>query len=296
MNKNLKYKSIPLIQITRSPQHWNRAVTKDDIEDLATSVDSVGLLHPIIVRKTKKGYEYLAGERRYLASKSRGAREIRCTVVECSDKEAREISLVENIKAKKPTPSELREGIKELVGLEKSRITKPSEVPKHTPRGGRPMKEDFIVVSRVAKKVGTDVQTVREIIDLEKLVPPAKYQLDRGGINQAQAKLLTTMSKDDQRVQLAHMLRETRKQTEGRISTEVMKDADPNKAEREAVRAFGRLLSGSKELLGECDRFRNSLNDHTTEVIYKENRDDLVDLHRSLSQLIRDIELAENGI
>lgn len=295
----MQTKTIPIHIIRKSPLHWNRAITKDDVEELADSIDSVGMIHPIVVRKKGQMYEYLAGERRYLACKSRGDKVIRCTVVTCADSQAREISLVENLKTKRPDSNEWKQGVKELYELEKKTITRAPKAPpqkeKHV-KAGRPKEENTIVVERVAKKVGVAPKTVERAISVEKLTPTARLQFERGNITQAHAEILSKMSKDDQWVQLSHMIRETRKQTETRLSTEKIKSNDPDKASREAVRTFTKLLDRSKTLQNEVDAFRESLNDNTLDVLYRENRDNLVDLHRSLSQLIRDIELAENGI
>jgi ParB family transcriptional regulator, chromosome partitioning protein len=77
------------------------------IEELAVSVKSKGLLQPIIVRTQEDvGFEIIAGNRRYYACKSLGWRKITCHIVEMDDKEAFEISLIENIQRKTISPIE----------------------------------------------------------------------------------------------------------------------------------------------------------------------------------------------
>lgn len=67
-------------------------------EGLSYSIKQKGLLHPIIVRiKDSQNYEIVSGVRRYNACKSLGWRKISCHVVELSDKEAFEVSLIENV-------------------------------------------------------------------------------------------------------------------------------------------------------------------------------------------------------
>ena len=77
------------------------------IEQLAESIKKIGLLQPIVVRINSLGsFEVVAGNRRFKACKSLGWKKIPCHVVELDDKEAFEISLVENIHRKSLSPIE----------------------------------------------------------------------------------------------------------------------------------------------------------------------------------------------
>jgi ParB family chromosome partitioning protein len=77
-----------------------------DLDDLINSIRQRGLLQPIIVRLKDEHFEIVAGNRRYTACKSLGWRKIICHVVELSDKESFEISLIENVQRKTLTPLE----------------------------------------------------------------------------------------------------------------------------------------------------------------------------------------------
>lgn len=86
------------------------------IEELALSINEKGLLQPIIVRSDSNGcFEIVAGNRRYNASKSLGWRKIPCHVVELDDKEAFEISLIENIQHETLNPLEEAKAFKAYV-------------------------------------------------------------------------------------------------------------------------------------------------------------------------------------
>ena len=78
------------------------------IIDLTASIREKGLLHPITVRTKEEHFEIVAGNRRYLACKALGWRKILCHIVELDDREAFEISLVENIQRR--TLTALEEG------------------------------------------------------------------------------------------------------------------------------------------------------------------------------------------
>jgi len=297
MQTKSKIAKLPSQLIRKSPLHWNRAITPDDIEELAASIDKRGMLHPITVRKKGQMYEYLAGERRYLASKSRGHKTLLCNVVNCDDIEARGISLEENLLIKKPNSAEWRSGVAELAALERSKLSKPSTVPPYKPTGkrGRPVDEEVQVIKTVAKKTGVSERTIRDVVKMESLTPSSRMQLERKNITVQQAVKLASMTKDDQRTQLSQMIRETKNQTQNRLTKETIANVDPTKAEREAIRAFCRMVKHCEVLAEEVDSFKKSMNDRIAKAVYQENRDDLVDLHRAIAQLLKDIESAEQS-
>ena len=80
----------------------------EDLNELCYSIKEKGLLHPIIVRMIDdgEGYEIVAGTRRYNACKMLGWRKILSHVVELDNKDAFEVSLIENIHSKNLNPIE----------------------------------------------------------------------------------------------------------------------------------------------------------------------------------------------
>jgi len=74
------------------------------VHELANSIKQKGLLQPIVVRSNGELFEIVAGTRRYNACKSLGWRKIVCHVVELNDKEAFEVSIIENLQRKTLNP------------------------------------------------------------------------------------------------------------------------------------------------------------------------------------------------
>jgi ParB family chromosome partitioning protein len=77
----------------------NQLRSHHNLDELVVSISQRGLLHPIIVR-TVNGrplYEIVAGCRRYLACKKIGKRKIACQITDLSDKDAFEVSIIENV-------------------------------------------------------------------------------------------------------------------------------------------------------------------------------------------------------
>lgn len=77
-----------------------------EIKELMDSIDRHGLLHPIMLRPTKLGFELVAGNRRFEACRRLGWSHISCFVVKLNDREAFEVALTENIQRKTLNPVE----------------------------------------------------------------------------------------------------------------------------------------------------------------------------------------------
>jgi len=77
----------------------NQLRSQHDLDELSISIAQKGLLQPIIVRtvENKPFYEIVPGCRRYLACKKIGRRKITCQITDLNDKEAFEVSIIENV-------------------------------------------------------------------------------------------------------------------------------------------------------------------------------------------------------
>ena len=87
----------PVNEIYVSSFQPRKDFDEDAIKSLAVSIREKGVLQPLIVRKTSKGYELIAGERRLRASKIAGLTEVPVIIKDFSDGEVLEIALVENL-------------------------------------------------------------------------------------------------------------------------------------------------------------------------------------------------------
>lgn len=90
-------RQIKLSQIVPDPEQPRRTFDESGIEDLATSIKEHGVLQPIVVMPYEGGYQIVAGERRYRASKSIGLDKIPALVRTLSGQHKLELSLIENI-------------------------------------------------------------------------------------------------------------------------------------------------------------------------------------------------------
>src|SRR5699024_2674151 len=101
--------SIQEIAITEcrpNPYQPRKTFHADAIEELKESILEYGIIQPLIVRKSIKGYEIVVGERRFRAAKEAGLETIPAVVKELSDAKMMELALLENLQREDLSPIE----------------------------------------------------------------------------------------------------------------------------------------------------------------------------------------------
>jgi ParB family chromosome partitioning protein len=88
-----------------------------NIQELMDSIKSKGVLEPILVRSKGDRFEIIAGERRLIASKNVGLKEIPCIEMDVEQNEAMEIALIENLQRKDLDIFEEADGLNALIDL-----------------------------------------------------------------------------------------------------------------------------------------------------------------------------------
>ena len=108
-------KEIPLADIRPNPYQPRKTFDQEALDELATSIKNYGVFQPIIVKKSIKGYDLVAGERRLRASKLAGLTTIPAIVKEFDDEKMREIALMENIQREDLSAIELAWAYKGII-------------------------------------------------------------------------------------------------------------------------------------------------------------------------------------
>lgn len=95
MENNIVF--IDINEIVPNPYQPRKEFHDEKIDELAESIEKVGLIQPLVVRKNSSGYELIAGERRLRASKKIGLKQIPVILFDVNDIGSAAISLIENI-------------------------------------------------------------------------------------------------------------------------------------------------------------------------------------------------------
>lgn len=100
---------------------------EEKLEELAASIKEHGLIQPVVLRKSGKGYEIVAGERRWRAARKIGIKEVPCIVKELTDEENMLLAIIENMQREDLNPIEEAEGINQMIetyGLTQEQVSK----------------------------------------------------------------------------------------------------------------------------------------------------------------------------
>lgn len=106
---------IAVTDIDPNPNQPRRTFDEEALSALADSIRGVGVLQPILVRKSGKRYQIIAGERRFRAARIAGYRNVPCIVRDYTREEELEAALIENLQRENLNPIEEAEAVQRLM-------------------------------------------------------------------------------------------------------------------------------------------------------------------------------------
>ena len=171
LKKETKEKSseILLSQIRANQYQPRTSFDQKKLEELAESIKKHGVIQPVLVRKDGKGFELVAGDRRFRAAKLANLKKIPVVVSNISDVQSLEIAILENIQREDLNPLEVAKGYQRL-------------------------KDEFgYTQEAVAKSVGKPRSSVANSLRLLTLSPKIQDEIDKGVISEGHAKVLLSV-------------------------------------------------------------------------------------------------------
>lgn len=106
---------VSLSEIHPNPNQPRTHFNETELEELSESIRAHGVLQPLLVRKDGDGYEIIAGERRYQASKIAGLKEVPVVIKDVDDQEMLQLALIENLQRSDLNPIEEAKGYRQLI-------------------------------------------------------------------------------------------------------------------------------------------------------------------------------------
>lgn len=94
---NAQIEMIPVDQLQPNPLQPRGVITPESLVDLIDSIKEHGILEPLVVAKTPAGYQIIAGERRWRASKYAGLTHVPAVIKETSPRGMLELAIIENV-------------------------------------------------------------------------------------------------------------------------------------------------------------------------------------------------------
>ena len=160
---------IDINTLNPNPLQPRGAITPESLVDLVDSIKEHGILEPLVVAKTPAGYQIIAGERRWRASKLAGLTHVPAIVRETSPRGMLEMALVENVQRVDLNPLDRAKGFERL------------------------MNEFGLTTSEIAVKIGKSVAYVSNSMRLLTLPDALKDGLLSGLISEGHARALAAI-------------------------------------------------------------------------------------------------------
>lgn len=163
---------IPLGQIKPGIHQPRSSFQKDRLKELAESIRGNGVIQPVVLRPVPTGYELVAGERRWRAARMAGLERIPGIIRPMTDRQAMEISLVENLQRDDLNPLDAARGYKRL------------------------MEQFDLTQEDVARIIGKKRATIANFLRLLKLPPEIQDLLESGKLSTGHAKALLSLNRE----------------------------------------------------------------------------------------------------
>lgn len=170
---------VPIDKINPNPNQPRTHFNETLLNELADSIRENGVLQPLLVRKKGKGYEIIAGERRYQASKIAGLEELPVIVKEVDDQKMLELALIENLQRSDLNPIEEAKGYRQLI------------------------KASGMTQEALSKAVSKSRSSITNSLRLLDLPEPVQQYLFNGRLTAGHARAILAVPYEEQRIKLA---------------------------------------------------------------------------------------------
>ena len=168
---------LPTDTLHPNPHQPRRDFDEGALHELSESIRRYGILQPLTVRRTEKGYELIAGERRLRAAMLAGLREVPCLLARSSEEESALLALIENLQRRDLHYLEEAAAIAQLIaayGLSQE---------------------------QAAEKLGKSQSAVANKLRLLRLSPDCTRLLREKGLSERHARALLRLADEEDRLQ-----------------------------------------------------------------------------------------------
>ena len=157
-------------EVHPNPNQPRKNFDQTALEELAQSIKNHGVIQPLVVNKEDDGYMIIAGERRWRASKIAGLEYVPCIIKNYTEKQIKEIALIENLQREDLNPVEAAKAIKQL------------------------MDEYNFTQEIVADRIGKSRPNVTNLLRLLSLYPDVLKLVENGRLSAGHARCLVVVS------------------------------------------------------------------------------------------------------
>ncbi|MGI6105242.1 MAG: ParB/RepB/Spo0J family partition protein [Raoultibacter sp.] len=244
---------VPISSVHPNPDQPRTNFKKEEIEELAASIDREGLLQPILVRKIGAEYQIIAGERRWQACKTLNIKSIPIRIREADDDKALELALIENIQRSDLNPIEEAYGYLRL--MERKGMTQ----------------------SQVAEAVSKGRSTVANALRLLELPEDAQQLLFEEKISSGHARAILSIPSKEGRQKLSERLVKEKlsvREAESFARLYSMAENKTDGAKRKVMpRSYKTVARSLKETLSTNVRVKSAQGKNKIEIEFQDEED-----------------------
>lgn len=162
-------KTVRIDAVRANPKQPRKQFSENELVELASTIEKIGIMQPIVVRPQGDGYEIISGERRWRAAQRAGLRDVPVVVREASEREVLTMALIENLQRVNLNPIEEAEGYHHL-------------------------SESFgFTQEQIAEAVGKDRATVANLMRLLRLAPMVQQWVRDGALSMGHARAIAAV-------------------------------------------------------------------------------------------------------
>lgn len=174
---------IDITKIKPNPNQPRKNFDEDALKDLAASIKVHGIVQPIVLNKNADGtYMIIAGERRWRAANLCGLKTVPAIIKDYTEKQIKEISIIENLQREDLNPVEAAKAIKEL------------------------MDEYGLTQEAVSERIGKSRSNVANTLRLLTLYPAVLDMIEKGKISAGHARCLVVVEDANEQLKLANAI------------------------------------------------------------------------------------------
>lgn len=182
IGENDKVLNVDVHKIRPNPYQPRKTFNDEHLAELMTSIKEHGVIQPIIVRESLNGYEIIAGERRWRATKALNLDKIPVVVKKMSDEQVMEVALIENLQREDLNPVEIATAYDKL------------------------MKKFNLTQEELAYKLGKSRPNVANFLRLLQLPESILSEVSSGKISMGHARALITIEDEEQQLRLCKIV------------------------------------------------------------------------------------------
>ena len=171
---------VSISELRPNPYQPRKVFDKDALAELAASIKEHGVFQPIIIKKSIKGYEIIAGERRVRASKLAGLDKVPAIIRNLNDEQMMEIALLENLQRENLSAIEEAKAYKSMID------------------------NLHLTQEQLSAKVGKSRSHVTNILGLLRLPNEVQDMVVSKKISMGHARVLSKLESDEKIIEMAH--------------------------------------------------------------------------------------------